>query len=116
MPVDDDESSYRLRLGSVITELRLARKMPRQEDLAKELGVHVSTIQRWETGKTMPNARDVRDLSDVLKVDCSVLVNPPDRLSEDLLDVSYAVGLTLHREMVKRAARRSAARDDRERG
>lgn len=113
--VTDDEASYRIRLGAVITELRLKRGMKRQDALAQELGVSASTVQRWETGKTQPSAWDVRALATALSVDCGLLVDPPDRLPVDVLDASHAVGVSAHREMVKRAARRLAGQDGRKR-
>lgn len=59
----ETEESYGRRLGAVLTELRLARGYPRQEDLAAALGRHVATIQRWETASSMPNAWNMRELN-----------------------------------------------------
>lgn len=111
-PVADDELSYKKRIGAVITELRLLRGFPRQQDLADTLNVHVSTIGRWETGTTMPDAYGIRELARVLNVDYGILIDPPDRLPPDVLDVGSVVAATLRREVVKRAARRRGRRDD----
>ena len=113
MPVPDEtEDSYGKRLGTVLTELRLARGMPRQQDLAERMSRHVSTIQRWETGGTMPNAWNIRELAAALDVDVSILLYPPDQLSPDVLAVSRAAAATVRREMVKRSVRRTRARPD----
>lgn len=108
---EDTEDSYGRRLGAVITELRLARNFDTQQKLADAMGRHVSTIQRWETGGSMPNAWNIRELAEALSVDVGTLLYPPDQLSPDILDVSRAAAATVRREMVKRASRR--ARRDR---
>jgi len=108
MPMSEveTEESYGRRLGAVITELRLARGFVKQQDLADAMHRHVSTIQRWETNGSMPNAWNIRELAEALTVDVVTLLYPPDHLSADVLDVSRAAAATLRREMVKRAARR----------
>jgi transcriptional regulator with XRE-family HTH domain len=106
MPVADDEATYKRRLGAVITELRLARGYDTQAAFAAVLAVHESTVQRWETGKTLPNAWDIGLLARVLDVPPELLIHPPDRLPEDVLDVSRAAAATVRREIVKRAGRR----------
>ena len=111
VPEDETEESYALRLGAVITELRLARGMARQQDLADRMGRHVATIQRWETAGSMPNAWNIRELADALEVDVGTLLYPPDQLSPDILAVSRAAAATVRREMVKRSTRRKARPD-----
>lgn len=106
MAMADDEGTYRARLGAVITELRLARGYRRQVDFAEALGVHESTVQRWEAAKTMPSSWDVRNLSRVLGVGASILLDPPDRLPPDVLAVSQAAEATIRREIVKRTNRK----------
>lgn len=107
VPEDETEETYGKRLGAVITELRLARGMKRQADLAERMGRHLSTIQRWETAQTMPNAWNIRELADALGVDVGTLLYPPDVLSPEILAVSRAAGATVRREMAKRASRRA---------
>lgn len=107
---DETEESYQKRLGAVITEIRLARGFVRQQDLADHMHRHVSTIQRWETAGSMPNAWNIRELAEALAVDVGTLLYPPDQLSPEILDVSRAAAATVRREMVKRTARR-AGRD-----
>lgn len=38
----------------------------KQEELAKEMGVDRSTVAKWETGKSMPKAKMIRKLAEVL--------------------------------------------------
>lgn len=111
VPEDETEESYGKRLGAVITELRLARGMARQQDLADRMGRHVATVQRWETSGSMPNAWNIRELAEVLGVDVGTLLYPPDHLSPDILAVSRSAAATVRREMVKRAARRQVRPD-----
>lgn len=106
MPEPETEESYGVRLGTVITEIRLARGFDTQQKLADAMGRHVSTIQRWETNGSMPNAWNIRELAEALAVDVAVLLYPPDSLPADVLDVSRAAAATVRREMVKRAQRR----------
>jgi len=108
MPMSEPESeaSYGRRLGAVITELRLARGFAKQADLAEAMGRHVSTIQRWETSGSMPNAWNIRELAEALTVDVGILLYPPDQLPPDVLEVSRAAAATVRREMMKRSARR----------
>jgi len=108
MPMSEleTEESYGRRLGAVITEIRLARGFDTQQQLADAMSRHVSTIQRWETNGSMPNAWNIRELAEALTVDVATLLYPPDHLSPDVLDVSRAAAATVRREMVKRAARR----------
>lgn len=88
MTEDETEESYGKRLGAVITELRLARDMDTQQKLADRVGRHVSTIQRWETNATMPNAWNIRELAQALQVDVATLLYPPDQLTPEILDVA----------------------------
>jgi transcriptional regulator with XRE-family HTH domain len=108
MPMSEPETeeSYGRRLGAVITELRLARGFERQQDLADAMHRHVSTIQRWETSGSMPNAWNIRELAEALQVSVDTLLYPPDQLDPATLDVSRAAAATVRREMVKRSARR----------
>jgi transcriptional regulator with XRE-family HTH domain len=105
-PVADDEQTYKKRMGAVITELRLARGYGRQTEFATAMHVDLSTIGRWERGVTLPNAFYIRELARVLDVDYATLIDPPDRLTDDILAVSRVAGATVRREVVKRAARR----------
>lgn len=50
-----------MRLSSVIKVTRQKAFMS-QESFAKELGVSISTINRWETGKSKPNLTAMKEL------------------------------------------------------
>lgn len=101
-----DEAAYKKKVGAVITELRLARGIRRQPDLASLVNVSARTVSRWENGHTAPTAWDLRTLSDKLEVPVGVFLDPPTYLDLDELKVSYAAEATLRREMLKRQARR----------
>lgn len=38
-----------------------------QKDFADELGVSFSTVNRWENGKTVPNYKDLKKISEYCK-------------------------------------------------
>lgn len=47
---------------------RLRRKaFMTQEDFAKELGVSFATVNRWETGKSMPNLKTMKRIDEYCK-------------------------------------------------
>ena len=48
-------------------QVRKAKKITRDE-LAKQLGVSNVTIWAWETGRTLPNANDLYQMSKILGV------------------------------------------------
>lgn len=52
-----------MRLSSAIKVTRQKAFMS-QESFAKELGVSISTINRWETGKSKPNLTAMKELKD----------------------------------------------------
>lgn len=58
----------------IFSEIR-KEKHYTQEALAKAIGVEQSAVAMWETGKAVPSMRNLLKLSDVLKVDLSVLCN-----------------------------------------
>jgi DNA-binding XRE family transcriptional regulator len=45
------------------------RRIGRQEDLAKIIGVTVFTISRWENGKSQPHPHHFRALCEALRVE-----------------------------------------------
>lgn len=54
-----------MTLSKKIRELREAKKYT-QEKLANEVGVSFSTINRWETGKTVPRKKQLYKIEDIL--------------------------------------------------
>lgn len=53
---------------TIAKRLKEARqnKRIRQEDLAEAVGASVKTIQRWESGASLPNAKKIKELAGVL--------------------------------------------------
>lgn len=61
-------------LAKKIKEIRLHNFLS-QEEFAKRLGVSYATVNRWETGKTVPNIKALKKLDDYCKtenIDCDV--------------------------------------------
>lgn len=61
-------------LPQKIKEIRL-RNFLSQEEFAKRLGVSYATVNRWGTGKTVPNIKALKKLDDYCKtenIDCDV--------------------------------------------
>lgn len=54
---------------SFATEVKELRKrcLLSQEDFAKEIGVSFSTVNRWETGKTLPNYKALKSINEFCK-------------------------------------------------
>ena len=61
-------------LPQKIKEIRL-RNFLSQDEFAKRLGVSYATVNRWETGKTVPNIKALKKLDDYCKtenIDCDI--------------------------------------------
>lgn len=54
-----------------------------QEELAKKLGVHVSTIKSWERGKTSPDSPYLREISRLTGVPSDYIFLPDTLLKVD---------------------------------
>lgn len=54
--------------ASKLKEYRLAKKLS-QTDIANELGVTRATLSAWETGKTVPNKKHLKELAQVLHIE-----------------------------------------------
>lgn len=63
----------RVPLGSLIRRARQARDIL-QDDLAKQLGVAVSTLSDWERDKREPPASSLREMCRILHVSADVLL------------------------------------------
>ncbi len=57
-------------LGSRLKQLRLARGWA-QEDLARRIGVSLSTVQRWETKGARPTRLGRRALDELFRDDAT---------------------------------------------
>ncbi len=44
-----------------LKDIRLGR-LQSQEEFARELGVSYATVNRWETGRTQPNIKDMKKI------------------------------------------------------
>lgn len=53
-------------LAKKIKEIRLHNFLS-QEEFAKILGVSYATVNRWETGRTMPNIRAMKKIDEYCK-------------------------------------------------
>lgn len=78
---DDAEAK---RIGRLIARLRLKQGW-NQQDLAHELGIHASTVSRWERGKHEGYAANWRKLAKVLQVE-PALLRPAEPEIETKLD------------------------------
>lgn len=67
-------------LGKLIKTLRKEKNMT-QEDLASKLGVTISAISKWETGKNSPDMTMLQKLSEILRVSLEEIYNPENTLS-----------------------------------
>lgn len=115
MPYADDgldETTYKKKLGYVLTQLRLARGYKRQGDFADAIRSSGRTVLRWENGQTAPTAWELRLISDVLEVPISTFMDPPDELDFGDLRISYSAEMTVRREMLKRQQRRHRAAEE----
>jgi transcriptional regulator with XRE-family HTH domain len=66
--------------GEQLKRLRLGMQPPMiQQHLADLLGVHVTTISRWETDQSVPALGQIRRLARALRVPVD-LVLPPETL------------------------------------
>ena len=66
-------------LGKLIKTLRKEKKMT-QEDLASKLGVTISAISKWETGKNSPDISMLHKLSEILNISLEELYSPEETL------------------------------------
>jgi transcriptional regulator with XRE-family HTH domain len=68
---------YEARLGRVISELRVLSGMT-QAEFARRVHRSEPTISRWEGGRTIPSAVDIRAICLALDVPPDLLILPPN--------------------------------------
>ena len=68
-----------VNLGKLIKTLRKEKEMT-QENLASRLGVTISAISKWETGKNSPDIAMLQTLSEVLEISLEELYTPEEAL------------------------------------
>ena len=80
---------FALGIGQRISGHRKKLKMT-QSALAQKIGVTVTSVSMWETGKRIPSIRRLAMISDILDVSLDLLVPdlPHDvEVSEDQMDI-----------------------------
>ena len=63
-----------MELSGKIKEIRM-RSFLSQEEFAEKLGVSFATVNRWETGRTMPNLKAMKKLYEYCekeKLECDI--------------------------------------------
>lgn len=70
-------ADYRTRLGQVISEVRVLSGLT-QAQMAARIQRSEPTISRWEGGKTIPSALDIRAICEGLDLPPDLLIFPPD--------------------------------------
>lgn len=63
-----------MELSKKIKEIRMFNFLS-QEEFAQKLGVSYATVNRWETGKTIPNIKAMKKLDEYCKqegIDCDI--------------------------------------------
>jgi len=103
LEVDDAREDYGRRFGGNLAFLRVQAKISSQPKLAELVGVSTSTVQRWESGGSLPDAWELRRLCEVLSVDLEALVDPEPLTDRERLLVRRAGRAT--RQGIARARR-----------
>ena len=80
-------------IGALITKKREQNNIS-QKELADHLGVSVKTVERWESGKTVPDYRVIMPLCDKLGVSLHELLTGKSALPENS-DISETLLLEL---------------------
>lgn len=76
-----------MAIGRYIAQKRTAQGMT-QEQLADKLGIAPKQIQRWESGKRLPDADGIMTLCETLQVSLSELLNGKDA-PEDAMQLTH---------------------------
>lgn len=123
---DAERRAFRRRLGVTLARVRSQLTKYTQESIAKELGVDVETVGRWERGDREPKSFELHRLAVAYDVPGDWFLFPTDSMTElDLRiqtarDVELAAGavalahedLDREQEEHRGAAKRPAARRD----
>lgn len=109
--VDDDEATFRVKLGTVITALRLAHGYKSQGALAREVGVSGATAQRWEAGSASPDAWVLVWMMEHFNVSADDLLHPKDDVTPLLAHLNQRAAAGVRRGLAVRSARRGARGD-----
>ncbi len=104
------EKNYELgKIGKRIKALRIAKGCT-QVGLAQEIFVNNSEISRWENGKTHPDLKTLKMLSDLFGVSLGYIVGHSEKTDNDeVVDLS---GLTLEQRRAIKSLVESINRDN----
>src|SRR5690349_10149216 len=72
-----DDATMQERLAYAIRAAMERRGIESARELARRMGRDATTVNRWVTGKSVPNALVIRPLADALGVKVEYLVDPP---------------------------------------
>ena len=72
------------KIGKLIAVKRKEKGLT-QEELAEKLGVTNKAVSKWETGRGMPDLAIIQDLSKVLGITVSTLLNGEESKEEELV-------------------------------
>ncbi len=70
-----------VQFGKLIKTLRQQQNM-KQEEFASKLGVSISAVSKWETGKNLPDIELLKKISDLFQISMDDLCNPETYLDK----------------------------------
>ena len=73
-----------VKIGNLIKELRKEKNYT-QEQLAEKLGVTNKAVSKWETGRGMPDLAIIQELSKILGITVSTLLNGEENKEEEVI-------------------------------
>ena len=73
------DENMKMKIGEKIRALRKGKMT--QAELAERVGVHETSIRRWELGNRVPDVKDIQKIAEVLNV-------PTTELLDDALNIS----------------------------
>ena len=71
----------KMKIGEKIRALRKGRMT--QAELAERVGVHETSIRRWELGNRVPDVKDIQKIAEVLNVPVAELLDDALNVSDD---------------------------------
>lgn len=60
-----------------------------QDEIARRLGIHRTTLYNWETGKSSPNANQLRKIGELTKVPIDYIFLPGNLPKADKKELYY---------------------------
>ena len=71
----------KMKIGEKIRALRKGRMT--QAELAERVGVHETSIRRWELGNRVPDVKDIQKIAEVLNIPVAELLDDTLNSSDD---------------------------------